>query len=276
MAPALILLGVWVVYPAIATMVRSLYNDAGSKFVWFDNYDRMFSDALIRTAIKNNFLWVLAIPLTVTAFGLIFAVLTERIAWAPAFKVVIFLPLAISLFAVGVIWRVMYQQDPSRGVINATIGAVRDAFKPAGVLSRAQPSSDALVPGSGGSIVFDRPVGPGGVVRLGLTGMSATEIPESATQAVDPKPQSGAITGVVWRDFKPGGGVPGKVEQEEVGLPGVTVELRDASGKQVDSAKTGDDGSFAFAGVNSGAYKVGIGGSTFAQPFKGVNCSARS
>ena len=30
----------------------------------------------------------------------------------------------------------------------------------------------------------------------------------------------GAINGVVWRDFKPGGGKPGKVETGELGLPG--------------------------------------------------------
>ena len=47
-----------------------------------------------------------------------------------------------------------------------------------------------------------------------------------------------AITGVVWRDFKPGGGTPGEVEPEELGLPGVTVELRDADGDKVESAAT--------------------------------------
>ena len=52
-------------------------------------------------------------------------------------------------------------------------------------------------------------------------------------QAVKPASQQGAVTGVVWRDFKPGGGKPGKVEQGEVGIPGVTLNLLDQSGKQV-------------------------------------------
>ena len=63
-------------------------------------------------------------PALVTAIGLIFAVLTERVRWSVAFKTVVFMPMAISLFAAGVIWRMMYQQDPSRGAVNAAIGVV--------------------------------------------------------------------------------------------------------------------------------------------------------
>ena len=72
-------------------------------------------------------------------------------------------------------------------------------------------------------------------------------MPAGAKQAVVPATKPDAVTsGVVWRDFKPGGGVPGKVEQGELGLPGVTVQLRDSAGKTVGSATTGSDGSFAF------------------------------
>ena len=54
------------------------------------------------------------------------------------------MPLAISLFAVGVIWRIMYQQDPDRGAINAGIAAVKGEFGSEGVLSQAEPSTDDL------------------------------------------------------------------------------------------------------------------------------------
>ena len=67
-----------------------------------------------------------------TAIGLIFAVLTERIRWSTAFKTVVFMPMAISLFAAGVIWRLMDTKDPARGTVNAAIKVVHDAFGPAG------------------------------------------------------------------------------------------------------------------------------------------------
>src|SRR5688572_33457369 len=74
LAPAIFFLGIWVVYPTIRTMIRSLYDDQGDEFVGLENYDRLFEDDIIFTAIKNNFLWVLIVPALVTAVGLIFAV----------------------------------------------------------------------------------------------------------------------------------------------------------------------------------------------------------
>ena len=77
----------------------------------------------------------------------------------------------------------------------------------------------------------------------------------------------------MWRDFKPGGGRPGVVEPQESGLPGVTVELRRASGGggTVASTTTSANGSFSFDDVGSGSYRVGIAASTFAAPYEGVN-----
>jgi alpha-glucoside transport system permease protein len=139
------------------------------------------------------------------------------------------------------------------------------------VLSRASPSSDALEGTAASGIRLKQTVQPGGVAELGLTAVRTPEIPESATQAVRPEPLQGGITGVVWRDFKPGGGTPGEVEQDEVGLPGVKLVLRDASGKQVASTKAKDDGTFAFEDVDPGDYQVGVAQSTFAEPFSGYN-----
>ena len=270
--PAAFFLGVWVIYPTFATMVRSLVDDRGDSFVWFENYERMFTDERVQTAIKNNVLWVLIIPAGVTAVGLVFAVLTERVRWAPAFKVAVFIPLAVSLFAVGVIWRIMYQQDPERGALNAAIVGVQGIFGEEGVLSSARPSSDDLTGTPQGGLTLQESIRPGDVALLGLTAIRANEIPEGAEDAVQPEPLQGGITGVVWRDFKPGGGTPGEVESEELGIAGVTVELREAdSRRRVDSTTTESDGAFTFEDVEDGEYRVAIGSKTFAEPFQGFN-----
>src|SRR5439155_4852182 len=115
------------------------------------------------------------------------------------------------------------------------------------------------------------PLSPGGIGLLGVTAIPPEEVPKDAVQAVLPKPAPGTISGVVWRDFKPGGGTPGKVEKGELGLPNVTVELRDGAGKTVDSTKTAPNGDFAFEKVSAGDYRVAIGPATFAKPFGGVS-----
>ena len=145
LAPAIFFLAVWMVYPTIATIVRSLYGDRGDEFVWFENYERMFTDDVIFTAIKNNALWVLIVPATVTAVGLVFAVLTERVWWAIAFKIAVFMPLAVSLFAVGVIWRIMYERRiPTTARSTRRSSASQDVVADAGVLPTARPSTEEL------------------------------------------------------------------------------------------------------------------------------------
>ena len=121
LAPAMLLLAVWLVYPTIYTVIRSFFGQQGYLGTWvgIDNYRHLFTTSTLTTAIKNNAIWVAVVPALVTSFGLLFAVLTERVRWAVAFKTVVFLPMAISAFATGVTWRIMYQQDPNLGAVNA-------------------------------------------------------------------------------------------------------------------------------------------------------------
>jgi alpha-glucoside transport system permease protein len=271
LAPAITLVVVWMVYPAVYTIIRSFFGERGFLGTWvgFANYHHLFSTPSLRTAIKNNAIWVAVVPAVVTAFGLLFAVLTERVRWAVAFKTVIFLPMAISAFATGVTWRIMYQQDPGLGAINALSRSVDGVIHPAGVLSDAAPSTPTLQTAKG-AIVLKTPLKPGGVALLGLTAIPPDAVPKSAVQAIDPKPRSGDIAGVVWRDFKPGGGKAGVVEKGELGLPGVTVQLRDSAGR-TQSAKTAADGTFDFSKLPAGTYTAAIGSQTFAKPFGGFS-----
>ncbi len=270
LAPAAVLLSVWVVYPTIRTVIRSFFDRDGSSFVWFDNYKSIFTSDILVTAVKNNLLWVAVVPAVVAAIGLIFAVLMERVSWAVAFRTAVFMPMAISAFAAGITWRLVYIEDPNLGVANAAIRSVKGVFSPAGVLPQASPSTPTLVK-QGGGMVLKTPVAAGGVAQLGLTAIPPEDIPSSSKQAVAPEPVQGGISGVVWRDFKPGGGTPGQVESQELGIPGVHLNLRDASGSNVASATSADDGTFTFDGVGNGRYTVAIASSTFAKPFGGVS-----
>ncbi len=271
LAPAAVFLLVWIVYPAFSTIRRSFYDRTGDEFVWFDNYENLFTNDRTITAIKNNFLWLLIVPALVTAIGLVFAVLTERVRWAVAFKTAVFMPMAISAFAAAVIWRVMDQKDPDIGATNAIIRVAHDYVNPPGVLSAARPSTDDLAGSRGGALTLQESIQSGDVALLGLTGIRTSDVPEDAVQAVRPEPLQGGINGVVWRDFSPDSETPGEVEPQELGLPGVTVELLDGDGSQVESATTGEDGTFAFEDVEAGEYRLAIGEETFAQPFEGVS-----
>jgi alpha-glucoside transport system permease protein len=270
LAPATIMLGVWIVYPTIYTIWRSFFGRNGG-FVGIDNYKAIFTTNILVKSIENTAIWILVAPALVTAIGLVFAVLTERVRWAVAFKTVVFMPMAISLFATGVIWHVMYIKDPSQGAVNAGIGAVRSWFVTPGVLQSANPSTATLTGSSQTGFVLKKPLAAGGTAELGLTAIPPEEVPASAKQAVAPQPKPGAVTGVVWRDFSPGGGTPGKVEKGELGLPGVKVDLFDSSGKKVQTTTSGADGAFTFENVKGSGLNAGVDKATFEAPYGGVS-----
>jgi alpha-glucoside transport system permease protein len=271
LAPALFVLGVWMIYPVGYTILRSFFGQTGYIGTWvgIDNYRHLFTTSTLITAIKNNAIWVAVVPATVTAIGLVFAVLVERVRWSVAFKTVVFLPMAISAFATGVTWRIMYQQDPSVGAINALGKTISGIVTPAGVLASAAPSESSVVP-QGGGLVLKTPLHPGGTALLGLTAIPPNAVPKGAKQAVTPPTSPNDIVGTVWRDFKPGGGKAGVVEQGELGLPGVTVQLQQ-NGKTVQSTSSAADGSFDFKNVKPGTYGAAVGASTFAKPFGGYS-----
>ena len=63
LAPALIFLLVFLVYPTIGTIIRSFQNQAGTSFIGLDNYVWFFTNTSTLTSLKNNVLWVILTPL---------------------------------------------------------------------------------------------------------------------------------------------------------------------------------------------------------------------
>ncbi len=126
LGPALIFLIVYLIYPVIQTIWLSFHDKAGTSFVGLDNYIWAVKDSQFRQSIFNNFLWLLVVPAACTLFGLIIAVLTDRIWWGPIAKSLIFLPLAISFVGASVIWKFVYdyrgEGQEQIGLLNAIVG----------------------------------------------------------------------------------------------------------------------------------------------------------
>jgi alpha-glucoside transport system permease protein len=276
LAPALVLLGAFVIYPTIDTFFQSVQVDQGSyfwnrPFIGFDNYSEMWSSDGIRTAIKNNAIWVATAPAIITGLGLMFAILTERVKYSTAIKVIVFMPMAISFLATGVIWRVMYDNDPNFGFINASIKVVADVIDPPGQLPAAvPPPGGELTKNKSGAIALNGTVEAGSAIAMGLTGIAEQDVPPSAVQAVEPEAPATGLGVVVWRDFKPGGGEVGVVEDGELGLPGVEVEILSSEGDVVASGVTAADGTVVFEDLGSGPFKPQIAQSNFDPGFQGI------
>ena len=269
LAPALVFLGALVVYPTFDTIGQSVRDSAGS-FVGFDNYAEIAETARIRTAIENSFLWVATAPAIITGLGLVFAILTERVRYQTAIKIIVFMPMAISFLATGVIWRVMYDPDPAKGFVNAGVGLVSNTVNGPGLYPTAVAPPETPLQEETGGIVTTDTWQAGDTALIGLTAIAETEMPPDAVQAAADG-STDALTVVVWRDFKPGGGVVGELEEGELGLPGADVEVLGSDGSVVASGVTGPDGSVAFHGLGEGRFTARVAPSTFATGFEGIN-----
>jgi alpha-glucoside transport system permease protein len=128
--PSVFLIGLLIVYPAIKTIYNSFTTTVGigynapQQLIGFKNFSTMFSDPAVQTAIVNNLLWLVVITPVTVVLGVIFAVLFDRVSYEPIPKSIVFVPMAISATAGGVIWRLMYADDPNTGTINAVLGWV--------------------------------------------------------------------------------------------------------------------------------------------------------
>ena len=121
--PALAFLAVFLVYPTIDTIRRSFMDRYSEKFVGLANYEYLFGSKDVITALVNNLLWLVFLTVGAVGFGLLIAVLVDRVKYEPVVKTVVFLPMAISFVAAGVIWRFMYDFRPEVGTLNAVAGA---------------------------------------------------------------------------------------------------------------------------------------------------------
>jgi alpha-glucoside transport system permease protein len=134
--PALAILGLFLVYPAVQTIRLALYRGFGFRFEHYlglQNFKTLLTsdpDFLDRShfppsgALINNLRWIVVYTLACLIFGLALAVLATRVRYERVVKSVIFVPMAISATAVGIIWLFVYSPDPSIGVVNALIHGV--------------------------------------------------------------------------------------------------------------------------------------------------------
>lgn len=126
--PALAILGVYLVFPAVGTFIRSFQDARSENFVGLDNYIYVFTDPSMLIVLRNNLLWLVFVTSFAVGLGLVIAVMVDRVRWEAAAKSFIFLPMAISAVGASVIWKFIYtfrpEGRPQIGLLNAIYTAL--------------------------------------------------------------------------------------------------------------------------------------------------------
>ncbi|MBE6713821.1 MAG: sugar ABC transporter permease [Ruminococcaceae bacterium] len=124
-APAALLCGLFVIYPAFSIFRISLYKWGGytreKVFVGLDNYKILFSDSRFLHSLRNS----LILLLTVTAVTLVISLFTAYLLTESSlklksfFRVVFYIPNILSVVVVSAIFSAIY--DPRRGLLNSLL-----------------------------------------------------------------------------------------------------------------------------------------------------------
>ncbi|MEN6500647.1 MAG: sugar ABC transporter permease [Rectinema sp.] len=147
--PAVSLLIIFLVYPVVHTVVLSFMDARSENLVGLKNYLYIFTDPGMLVVLRNNLLWLVFFTLVCLVLGLLIAVLSDRVKYESVAKACIFLPMAISFVAAGVIWRFMYEFRPAGttqiGTVNALLTALFPNFEPKAWLFDRSTNNIALI-----------------------------------------------------------------------------------------------------------------------------------
>ncbi|HEY3086257.1 MAG TPA: sugar ABC transporter permease [Candidatus Dormibacteraeota bacterium] len=145
--PAIGFATIFMVYPLIRTVIISFRNNADTTWVGLDNYQYFFTFPDTLTSLRNSLLWLVFYTFFSVFLGLIIAILLDRVRYESLAKIAIFLPVPISAVAASIIWKFMFDYNPSgttqTGTLNALIGTV--GHEPVAWLVNSTTNNAALI-----------------------------------------------------------------------------------------------------------------------------------
>lgn len=135
MAPALIMIIVFVLVPIIGSLPLMFYNYSvlgKTEFIGLDNFRRAFGDPEFRISIINSILFVVVVPVLQFLSILLALLVNRKLKGISIFRTLIYIPVITSMVAVSIIWGFLF--DPS-GMINTVLMDAGIISSPLGFLS---------------------------------------------------------------------------------------------------------------------------------------------
>lgn len=134
--PAVAIMGWFLAFPVVRSLIASFRNNLGTQWVGLKNYIFAFTDPRMLETFKNNLLWLVIGTGFSVGIGLLVAVLADRSKLEVLYKSIIFTPMAISFVGAGVIWKFIYSYKGTGagiqeiGLLNAIVIALGGTPQP--------------------------------------------------------------------------------------------------------------------------------------------------
>ncbi|MBY0123332.1 carbohydrate ABC transporter permease [Bacillus sp. S/N-304-OC-R1] len=126
--PALVIYGLFIVYPLIAALTYSFFDWKGIKrgaFIGFENYKNLFTlepfSGMFWNAFQHNILYFVVQMVFQNGLAFLLAfIIYQKIRGAEFFKIAYFLPRLLSVIVVGFLWKLIL--NPNFGALNVLLG----------------------------------------------------------------------------------------------------------------------------------------------------------
>jgi len=121
-APALVLIGIFYIYPIMNSLYLSTQSGKGvvMEFAGFGNIVRLFNDAMFKEALKNTFIFfIFQVPIMLSLAMFVSILLNDKdLKFKGLFRTAIFLPAVTSLVAYSILFKSIFSSD---GIMNTIL-----------------------------------------------------------------------------------------------------------------------------------------------------------
>ncbi|MEM6615763.1 MAG: sugar ABC transporter permease [Pseudomonadota bacterium] len=132
LAPALVLMGVFLYYPMLGTVWESFHDTSfispEPRFVGWAVYEKVLAGRDFADVVRNSIVWTLGVVLLQNVLGFAVALLLNQgLPMQGALRAIVLLPFVLPGVVAAILWRFMY--DPQLGLVNSLLirfGALED------------------------------------------------------------------------------------------------------------------------------------------------------
>jgi alpha-glucoside transport system permease protein len=123
--PAFLAVALYLIYPAVQTVINSFQDRPSEEWVGLENYKELLTSDPFQNTLFNTLLWIIIVPAVTVVVGLAVAVLADRLkpGAEKLSKTIIFMPMAISMVGAATVWGFIYGAEPEGqpqiGLLNA-------------------------------------------------------------------------------------------------------------------------------------------------------------
>ena len=132
LAPAVILVALFMFWPTVNVFRMSLYRMGGitnrKEFIGLQNFKTLMEDKNFLEAMQNTILIIVMVMIFTIVFAILFAAILQRGKFKGKnfFRVIFYIPNILSIVVIGGIFGAIY--DPSNGLLNTFLEAVHLDF----------------------------------------------------------------------------------------------------------------------------------------------------